>query len=115
MESTPRFVQGVFAFTGKGLEQPAALGANVDYTVPADRRAQLIYLRAGNSSEELLYLVLERADKPMRYFPVGAKSAIHVSLALTEDIFPETTLSMKLAAPAGVSGIVVIDMGLLEI
>ena len=115
MESLPRFVQGVYRFTGTGLDRPMPLSSALDYTVPVDRRSQLIYLRAGNSSDELVYLVLQRAEKPMRYFPVGAKNAIHVSLALTEDIFPETNLTLKLAAPEGVSGFVVIDMGLLEI
>jgi hypothetical protein len=115
MDATPRFLQGIYPFTGEGLQKPALLSAELAYTVPADKRSQLIYLRAGNSSDELIYLLLRLAGKPMRYFPIGAKSSVHVSLAVTEDIFPETPLEILIGAPAGVGGIVVIDVGLLEI
>jgi hypothetical protein len=50
----------------------------------------------------------------MRYFPLGAKGAIHVPLAVVEDLHPESSLEVLLAAPAGVSGTVVIDIGLME-
>ncbi len=73
MEAAPRFLQGVFAFKGSGFDKPTALDGKLAYTVPSDKRAQLIYLRAGNSSAELIYLLLMRDGKPMRYFPVGAK------------------------------------------
>jgi hypothetical protein len=115
MDATPRFLQGTYAFTGEGLQKPILLSAQLAYTVPPDRRSQLIYLRAGNSSDELIYLLLQLAGKPMRYFPVGAKSAVHVSLAVTEDLFPETPLEILIGAPVGLSGILVIDIGLLEI
>jgi len=115
MDATPRFLQGIFAFTGEGLQKPALLSADLAYTVPSDKRSQLIYLRAGNSSDELIYLLLRLAGKPMRYFPVGARSSVHVSLAVTEDIFPETPLEILIGAPAGTGGILVLDVGLLEI
>jgi hypothetical protein len=115
MDAAPRFLQGVFAFKGSGFDKPTALDGKLAYTVPSDKRAQLIYLRAGNSSGELVYLLLTRDGKPMRYFPVGAKSCEHVALVVTEDIFPETKLEVLLAAPADVSGSVVIDIGFLEI
>jgi hypothetical protein len=115
MEAAPRFLQGVFPFTGGGLDKPAPLDGKLAYKVPPDKRAQLIYLRAGNSSAELVYLVLMRDDKPMRYFPIGAKSSDHVALVVTEDIFPDTRLDVLLAAPSGASGNLVIDIGLLEI
>ena len=115
MDATPRFLQGIYPFTGEGLQQPTLLSAELAYTVPADRRSQLIYLRAGNSSDELIYLLLRLGGVPMRYFPVGAKSAVHVSLAVTEDIFPETPLEILVGAPAGLGGMLVIDIGLLEI
>ena len=115
MNSTPRFIHGVFPFEGRGLETPHALGPATDYSVPPDKRAQLIYLRGGNSADRLVYLVLTRDGKPMRYFPVGAKSCEHVALVVTEDIFPETKLDVLLAAPADVSGSLVIDIGFLEI
>jgi len=115
MSSTPRFIHGVFSFEGKGLDSPQDLGPSTSYVVPADKRAQLIYLRAGNSSAELVYLLLTRDGKPMRYFPIGAKSGAHVALVVTEDIFPDTKLDVLLAAPPGASGDLVIDIGLLEI
>jgi hypothetical protein len=51
----------------------------------------------------------------MRVFPVGAKAAEHVPLAVVEDLMPETRLDVLLAAPEGASGTVVLDMGLVEI
>jgi hypothetical protein len=115
MEAAPRFLQGVFPFKGGGLDKPAPLDGKLAYKVPADKRAQLIYLRAGNSSTELIYLVLMRDGKPMRYFPIGAKSSDHVALVVTEDIFPDTNLDILIAAPSGATGDLVIDIGLLEI
>ncbi len=53
IDSTPRFLQGAFPFTGAGYDKPALLDASLVYVVPADKRAQLIYLRGGNSSGEL--------------------------------------------------------------
>jgi hypothetical protein len=115
MNSTPRFIHGVFPFEGRGLETPHPLGAGTDYSVPADKRAQLIYLRAGNSADKLIYLVLTRDGKPMRYFPIGGNTSVHVPLAVVEDVFPESRLGVLVAAPQGVSGAVVLDVGLLEV
>ncbi len=115
METTPRFLQGVYACTGHGLDKFGPVGGGLVYTVPADKRAQLIYLRAGNSSAELISLVLLRDGKPMRLFPVGAKADTHVPLAVVEDLEPDTKIELQLAAGAGVTGMVVIDVGLLEI
>jgi hypothetical protein len=114
MVETPKFIQGVYSFRGGGLERPVAL-AGADYSVPGDKRAQLTYLRAGNSSTELVYLVLHRDGKPTRYFPIGAKASIHVPLVIVEDLHPETRLELLVGAPEGVHGFVVVDMGLVEI
>ncbi len=115
MNSTPRFIHGVFPFEGRGLETPHALGPAAEYSVPADKRTQLIYLRGGNSADKLIYLVLTRDAKPMRYFPIGGNASVHVPLAVVEDIFPESKLAVLLAAPKGVSGTLVLDIGLLEV
>jgi hypothetical protein len=115
MIPTPRFIQGVFLFEGKGLESPYELGAKARYVVPASKRAQLIYMRAGNSANELIYLLLTRDDKPMRYFPIGARESQHVPLAVVEDLFPESKLAVLLGAPKGTSGTVVIDFGIFEV
>ena len=115
MESVPKFLSGIFAFNGTGLDSASPLDASLAYTVSASRRAQLVYLRAGNSSDELVCLTLLRDGKPMRLFPVGAKSSEHVPLTVTEDLQPETRLEILASAPAGTSGHIVIDLGLIEI
>jgi hypothetical protein len=115
MNPTPRFISGVFPFEGRGLDSPAAFGSKAVYTVPSDKRAQLIYFRAGNSLDELIYLTLMRDGKVMRYFPIGAKACVHVSLAVVEDIFPESKLEVFCAAPKGSLGTIVLDIGLLEL
>jgi hypothetical protein len=115
MLENPRFIQGVFAFEGRGLERPEPLKPEVMYKVPRDRRAQLIYLRAGNSSAEMVYLVLRQNERPMRMFPIGAKSATHVPLAIVEDILPEARVDVSIGAPEGVRGMVMLDIGLMEV
>ncbi len=119
IESIPRIITGVFAFAGTGLHTGVPLvmggGLPVGYTVPPDKRAQLVYLRAGNSADALVSLVLLRDGTPMRLFPLGARAAMHVPLAVVEDLEPDTVISIGVAAPEGVSGHVVLDMGLMEI
>lgn len=115
MLENPRFIQGVFAFEGRGLERPEPLKPEVTYRVARDRRAQLIYFRAGNSAPEMVYLVLRQNEKPLRYFPIGARSATHVPLAIVEDIPPDARVDVSIGAPEGVRGMVMLDIGLMEI
>lgn len=115
MLENPRFIQGVFAFEGRGLDRPEPLRPAAIYEVPRDRRAQLIYLRAGNSAPEMVYLVLRQNERPMRYFPIGAKSAMHVPLAIVEDILPEARVDVSIGAPEGVHGTLLLDIGLMEV
>jgi hypothetical protein len=114
MNPTPRFIQGMFSFSGKGLTAPHPLHGAARFSVPPDKRAQLIYMRGGNSTDSLICLILTRDGKPLRYFPIGAKSGLHVPLAVVEDIFPESKIEVLVAAPEGVSGTVVVDIGILE-
>jgi hypothetical protein len=51
----------------------------------------------------------------MRYFPVGARSDTHVALAVVEDIEDGSVLELHLAAPVGLTGTVVVDLGLVEV
>ncbi len=113
METTPQFIQGVFNFSGANLASATPLGAS--YTVPADKRAQLIYFRAGNSADALVSVTLMNDGKLFRIFPIGAKAAMHVPLAVVEDLMPDSKLEVFVAAPAGVSGEIVLDVGLIEI
>jgi hypothetical protein len=59
----------------------------------------------------MIYGIVMRDGVAMRYFAVGARAGTHVPLA----VFPETKLEVFLGAPAGVTGYVVIDIGLVEI
>jgi hypothetical protein len=115
MYPKPQFLQGVFGFEGAGLTTPTPLGGGMTYKVPPDKRAQVIYLRAGNASGALVCLTLLRDGKVMRLFPVGANQSVHVPLAMTEDVFPESQLELTVAAPKGAAGMVVVDLGLFEI
>ena len=115
MLEKPAFIQGLFSFEGSGLENPIPFQPPVTYSVPADKRSQTIYFRAGNAAAEMIYLVLTRRGKPMRYFPVGAKGAVHVPLAVVEDIPPGSLVEVLIAAPQGLKSSVLLDVGFLEI
>jgi hypothetical protein len=115
MQEKPAFIQGLFSFDGDGLASARSFDPPVTYEVPADKRSQVIYFRAGNSSAEMIYLVLTAGGGPMRYFPVGAKGAIHVPLAVIEDLSPGTKLEVLAAAPKGVKAAVLLDVGFMEI
>ena len=115
IESTPRIITGIFSFRGSGFDHPSSLGGLEPYIVPSDKRTQMIYLRAGNSTDEMVTLVLLRNGMPMRLFPIGAKSGVHIPLSVIEDLFPETRLELRIAAPENLSGTLVLDMGLMEI
>lgn len=113
METTPQFIQGIFSFSGSGLSSPTPVAAS--YTVPADKRSQLIYFRAGNSADALVSVTLTKDGKPLRLFPIGAKAAVHVPLVVVEDIMPDSKLEVHVAAPNGASGELVLDIGLMEV
>ncbi len=115
MESFPKFLQGVFGYTGAGLDKAALLASTLTYTVPSTKRAQFVYLRAGNSGSDLICLTLVIDGKAARYLPVGAKAGIHVPLTVVEDLQPDTKVEIHLSAVEGHSGQVVVDVGLLEI
>ena len=115
MYSTPRFLQGVFGFEGKGLDQPVPVDGALSYVVPDGVVTQAVYFRGGNSSDELICVVLMRDGKPMRYFPIGAQGDVHVPLRVVEDLDSGTAVELFLSAPPGVTGMVVIDLGLVEV
>ena len=101
METTPRFINGVYGFTGAGLESANPLAIGLGYVVPPDRRAQLIYFRAGNSCDAMVAVTLIHNGKPMRIFPIAAKGAVHVPLAVVEDLLPEAVVQVYVSAPEG--------------
>lgn len=113
--SAPRFLQGAFAFEGAGLDKPVLLHPSLRYVVPPGSVTQPVYFRGGNSTDELVTVVLFRDGQPMRFFPIAAKGATHVALRVVEDLLADTVLELHVAAPAGVSGTVVVDFGVVEI
>ena len=113
--TTSRFLQGVHPFTGAGLEKPVPLAGLDGYTVPDGSRAQAVYFRGGNSCDEMVTVVLLRDGVPMRWFPIAAKGATHVPLRIVEDVEAPSTLELRVAAPEGVTGSVVLDLGLVEV
>jgi assimilatory nitrate reductase catalytic subunit len=115
MISTPVFLQGIYPFDGSGVDKPALLHANLAYTVPPGGTTQPLYFRGGNTTDELITVVLVRDGAPMRYFPIGARAATHVPLAVVENLEDGSVLELQLAAPAGLAGTVVIDLGLVEV
>lgn len=112
--SKPTCLQGIYDFSGCGLDSPVAM-QGATYTVPEDRRAQLVYFRAGNSSSSLINVVLLRDGNPLRYFPVGAQASQHVALAVMEDLNPDCVIELQIAAPEKSAGVLVVDVGFVEI
>ncbi len=115
MPSINRFLQGIFPFTGLGIDKPAPLVDSPSYLVPDGSVAQTLYLRGGNTTDELIIVVLMKDGVPMRYFPIGAKSDVHVPLRVVEDIESGSAVELHVSAPVGVTGWVVLDVGLVEI
>jgi assimilatory nitrate reductase catalytic subunit len=115
LHTKPKFLQGIFAFEGKGLEQAFLVDAALSYVVPGGVHTQPVYFRGGNSSDELVCAILTRDGRPMRYFPIGARGDVHVSLRVVEDLEPGTTVELHLAAPVGTAGTLVVDLGLVEV
>ncbi|QXG78132.1 molybdopterin oxidoreductase family protein [Modestobacter sp. L9-4] len=115
VKSTPRFLSGVYAITGEGLGKPGPVDPALRYQVPEGRTAQALYFRGGNSTDELVYLLLVRDGEPMRWFPIGAKGDCHVPLRVVEDLDGGTVVELHAAAPLGVTGEIVVDLGLVEV
>ena len=115
MHTKSVFRQGIFAFEGQGFEKPVPIDDTMHYVVPFGNTTQAVYLRGGNSSDELVVVVLVRDGVPMRYFPIAARAGIHVPLRVVEDLDGGTELELRLAAPVGVTGSLVIDLGLVEV
>lgn len=112
--ATPRFLQGVYPFAGRGFFDVGPLNDALCYVVPAGTAAEVIYFRAGNLSDDLLYLALCINGRPVRYFPVGPKADFHVPLSIIETHPAGARIEIALAAPRGLTGAVVVDVGILE-
>lgn len=115
MSSTPRFLQGVHPFTGAGLEKFAPLEGLAPYTVPDGARGQAVYFRGGNSTDEMIVVALLHDGVAMRLFPIAARGSVHVPLRIVEDVEAPSTLELRVGAPDGLTGTVVVDLGLVEV
>ena len=114
MSSRNLFLQGVYPFEGAGLDTPVPIAAELAHVVPDGVVNQALYFRGGNSSGELVAVVLMRDGTPMRYFPIGARGDVHVTLRVVEDVEGGSVIELQLAAPLGVSGSLVVDLGMVE-
>lgn len=115
MPTTPRFLQGVYPFEGQGLDKPVPIHPALSYVVPQGVTAQPLYFRGGNNTGELVAAVLVRDGSPMRWFPIGARGDVHVALRVVEDLLSGSRIELHLAAPEGLVGTVVVDLGLVEV
>ena len=115
MMTQSRFLQGAYEFEGQGLAKPALLDPALTYTVPEGSTGQVLYVRAGNSSDELATVVLVFDGAPARWLPVGARSDMHVSLRVVDDLLSGSTVEIHHSAPDGASGTLVVDLGLVEV
>ena len=104
-----RFLQGIYPFEGAGLDKPGPISADLSYLVPDGVISQALYFRGGNTTDELM-----RGGIPMRYFPIGARSDVHVPLRVVEDIEGGSVIDLQLMAPLGLTGHLVVDLGLVE-
>ncbi len=71
------------------------------------------YVRAGNTTEGMINITVLKDGKAMRYVPVAAGGAIHVPLAIVDELQPGTEISI--AAAAERSGKLILDIGILEV
>lgn len=115
MHPSARFIQAVVPFRGRGLQALVPLGSAASYQAPSDKRAQLVYFRAGHSLDAFVYVALQRDGKVVRLFPLAAKGAIHVPLAVIEDIEQGSRLEVFLGAPEDAAGTLVLDIGIVEV
>lgn len=111
----PVFLQGAYPFAGRGFFEPLLLHGDLRYTVPDMCTSEVVYFRAGNLSDDLVYVTLCVNDQAVRYFPIGPKGDCHVSLAIVESNPAGTEIEIRIAGSRGLTGSIVIDMGILEI
>jgi hypothetical protein len=108
---TTVLLQTIIDIEGEGLDSPKAL--NLTYTVPQGCTAGVQYVRAGSTAPGMANITLLQNGKVMRYVPVAARSAMHVPLAIVDELRPGTEIAIAAAAEA--SGTLILDIGILEV
>lgn len=111
MAYTTVLLQTITAIEGEGLDRPQPL--NLTYTVPQGCTAGVQYVRAGSTVAGMTNITLLKNGKVMRYVPVAAGSAIHVPLAIVDDLRPATEIEVVAAAEG--AGTLILDIGILEV
>ena len=110
-----RFLQGIYTFEGAGIDKPAPLHPSWSTSCRTERSPRRCTSAAATPRDELITVVLIRDGVPMRYFPIGAKGDVHVPLRVVEDLEGGTAVELHLAAPAGLTGSVIVDLGMVEV
>ena len=111
MANTTVLLQTITNIEGEGIDSPQDL--NLTYTVSQGCTAGVQYVRAGNTTEGMINITVLKDGKAMRYVPVAAGGAMHVPLAIVDELQPGTEFSI--AAAAVRSGTLILDIGILEV
>lgn len=111
MAYTTVLLQTITDIEGQGLSSPETL--NLTYTVSQGCTAGVQYVRAGSTVPGMVNITILKNGKAMRYVPVAAQSAIHVPLAIVDELRPGTEISVAVAAEG--SGTLILDIGILEV
>lgn len=114
-KAKPVLLQGVFPFAGRGVQEARPINEELSYTVPEGHAAEVLYVRAGNHSDDLIYLTLMVDAKAVRYLPIGPKAHIHIPLVIVDPHPAGSVIEIGLGAPRGIAGSVVVDVGIFEI
>ena len=87
MHTKNRFLQGIYPVRRGRHRQARPAGARAELRrARRHRRARRCTSAAATPPTSLITVVLMRDGVPMRYFPIGAKSDVHVPLRVVEDI-----------------------------
>ena len=116
MPSKNRFLQGIFEFQGLGIDKPAPLDDSLVYVVPDGSIAQALYFRGGNTSDELVAVVLMKdgvADALLPDRCQGRRARTTAGGARTSKAAPRSSCTSPLRQ--GLTGSVVVDVGLVEV
>ena len=111
MAYTTILLQTITDIEGEGIDSPQDL--NLTYSVSQGCTAGVQYVRAGNTTEGMINITVFKDGKAMRYVPVAAGGAIHVPLAIVDELQPGTEISITVAAEG--SGKLILDVGFLEV
>lgn len=111
MAYTTVLLQNITELEGKGLDSPSPL--DLEYTVPQGCTAGLQYVRLGTTSTDMVNVTVLRDGKRMRYFPVAGGDAIHVQLAIVDQL--EAGEHIEVTAAGKETGTLILDIGILEV